>query len=389
MIISVIVPTLGFGSTVKTLLNALKNQTISIDEIILVDSSIDNEVMSVFKDYEDSLPLKYFKVDSLFPGEARNFGIRKSNGDLIAILDSKTIPQKNWLEEGIRKIKKSNFDIVFGSTAYIAHTKVQRIIQACTYGKNPVETTPGSILPRHVFEQIGDFIEGTRTGDDLEWRNRAKHCGLSFYSPSESLQIYENISKSILAEFKRAFIYQLHGAKLDVQQRARIVIFGISIIFITLLIPQWNNIVGWESSPFYIENITKSYFYGLSIFSLIILVISHKFNQLVRNIWFRFLAVSIFLLSFYFIFKWNAAMAGWVEDSIYFIPHITKIFISLLLFCSLCYRGIFVPLSKGVASKSIFPLNWLVIGFVGLIIDLAKLPGYFVGAILGIVRQVK
>lgn len=113
MIISVIVPTLGFGSTVKTLLNALKNQTISIDEIILVDSSIDNEVMSVFKDYEDSLPLKYFKVDSLFPGEARNFGIRKSNGDLIAILDSKTIPQKNWLEEGIRKINKSNFDISF------------------------------------------------------------------------------------------------------------------------------------------------------------------------------------------------------------------------------------------------------------------------------------
>ena len=112
MIISVIVPTLGFGSTVKTLLNALKNQTISIDEIILVDSSIDNEVMSVFKDYEDSLPLKYFKVDSLFPGEARNFGIRQSNGDLIAILDSKTIPQKNWLEEGIRKINKSNFDIV-------------------------------------------------------------------------------------------------------------------------------------------------------------------------------------------------------------------------------------------------------------------------------------
>ena len=151
--------------------------------------------MSVFKDYEDSLPLKYFKVDSLFPGEARNFGIRQSNGDLIAILDSKTIPQKIGLKKELEKSINQNFDIVFGSTAYIAHTKVQRIIQACTYGKNPVETTPGSILPRHVFEQIGDFIEGTRTGDDLEWRNRAKHCGLSFYSPSESLQTYENISK--------------------------------------------------------------------------------------------------------------------------------------------------------------------------------------------------
>lgn len=386
MKVSVIVPTLGFHLTVKVLLKALLNQTVSIDEIILVDSSINNEVQSLCKEFEDSLPLKYFKVDGLFPGEARNFGIRQSNGEIIAILDSKTIPQNQWLEKGIKKLTQSNFDVVFGSTSYLADTKVQKIFQACIYGKDPVETTPGSIFPRQIFKKVGEFIEDTRTADDLEWRNRVKYQGLSFYSPSESMQTYDNISKSIFGEFKRSFIYQLHGAKLDVQKRARIVILGISIILITLLIPQWNNIVGWESSPLYIENITKSYFYGLSIFSLIILTISHKFNQLVRNIWFKFLTVSLFLLSSYLIYKWNSAMAGWVEDSIYFIPHITKIYLGTIIFCGICYRGLYVPLSRGISSRSIFPINWLFIGFVGFIIDLGKYPGYLIGAILGLLR---
>ena len=49
MKVSVIVPTLGFHLTVKVLLKALLNQTVSIDEIILVDSSINNEVQSLCK----------------------------------------------------------------------------------------------------------------------------------------------------------------------------------------------------------------------------------------------------------------------------------------------------------------------------------------------------
>jgi glycosyltransferase involved in cell wall biosynthesis len=386
MFISVIIPTLGHPLTVKKVLDAVCEQTLQPDEIVIIDSSTDDAVENLSFSYKESLPIKYHRVNSLFPGEARNYGINKSSGNIIATLDSKTIPKKDWLKASIEKINSNEYEISFGSTSYIANLPFQKILRACIYGKKAVQTLPGSVFSRDTFYKVGTFAEGTRSGEDLEWRNRAKKKEVSIYTHQESTLIYNDISINIFQEIKRAFIYQLHGAKLDVQLRTRIVIFGIGVLMITLLIPQWNNLVGWESSKFYIANITKSYFYFLSIFTMISLALFHKFNTVTRNLWFRFLFLSIFILSSYFVFKWNAAMANWVEESVYYIPHITKIYLSILFLSGIFFRGLYIPISRGISLTYLFPMRWMIVGLVGTIIDLAKFPGYFIGAISGIVR---
>ncbi len=93
MKVSVIIPTLGFPDTVNQLFLSLEKQTLAPFEIIIVDSSHGEEIYALTANFQSRLPIQYFKVENFFPGAARNFGIKKSTGTLVAILDSKTIPK--------------------------------------------------------------------------------------------------------------------------------------------------------------------------------------------------------------------------------------------------------------------------------------------------------
>lgn len=383
MRISVIIPTLGFPETVKKLFLSLESQILSPSEIIIIDSSSEDEIHKLVTNFQSQLPIKYFKVENFFPGTARNFGIKKSTGDAIAILDSKTIPTKDWLSKSMDILVNKGYDISFGSTCYVAQTFFQKILQACLYGKDPVETTPGSVFLRSQLPIVGLFIEGTRTADDLVWRERIKKNNLKSFTHKKYTQTYNNISTNLLQEIKRQFIYQIHAAKLEVQLKVRTVILGVGLFLLTLLIPQWNYYFG---GVFFIPNITKSFFYFLSIVSICTLIFSQNSSKSENTIRLKILFAPIFFLLTYFIYKWNEVIANWVEESIFYIPHITKAYIFLLIFMGIVFRGIYVPIRKGISYNYIFPSHWLVIGLIGTLLDIVKIPGYLLGALSSLIR---
>ena len=80
-------------------------------------------------------------------------------------------------------------------------------------------------------------------------------------------------------------------------------------------------------------------------------------------------------------------MAFWVEDAILYIPHITKIFLGLLFGSVFIYRGMIKPMMNNTPLEELLPMKWLFVGFVGLAMDIAKIPGTIYGAILGRLKQ--
>ena len=76
------------------------------------------------------------------------------------------------------------------------------------------------------------------------------------------------------------------------------------------------------------------------------------------------LKLILFIIVSYSIYNWNSVVAKWVEDSIWYIPHITKIFISLVFLASFFYRGISFPLKNGIELSYLFPFRWLAVGYV-------------------------
>ena len=130
-------------------------------------------------------------------------------------------------------------------------------------------------------------------------------------------------------------------------------------------------------------NVTKIYLISLVIIFFTTLVVNKAFlkrfsNSFSSNV----LKTLIFVFLFISVFRWNDVIAGWVEASVWYVPHITKIFVVLVLFSSLVYRGLYFPLTNEVKKEYLFPFKWVTVGMLGLYLDCVKAPGYVIGSIL-------
>ena len=105
------------------------------------------------------------------------------------------------------------------------------------------------------------------------------------------------------------------------------------------------------------------------------------FSRTIQLLLFVFITLSVY--------KWNAVIAGWVEDAVFYLPHITKIYIGVLVLTSILYRGLFLPLKRRVKPTYLFPIRWIKVGLIGLSLDLIKAPGYVIGALIGVGQRMK
>lgn len=86
-----------------------------------------------------------------------------------------------------------------------------------------------------------------------------------------------------------------------------------------------------------------------------------------------------FVLSFFvvlFAYNWNRVFAAWNADNILYIPNITKISIFLILLSYISFRGLILPLKKGVTYKFLFPINFIYIILLSVLLDAVKLSAF-------------
>ena len=163
-----------------------------------------------------------------------------------------------------------------------------------------------------------------------------------------------------------------------------------ALLLVTILvIPKWNfYLVGWDSNPLFIPNVTKIVFIIVSSLLLIwrlIYVLTPRVSP--ANIFVLSGKLTILGILTLSVYNWNASMALWVEDAVLYIPHITKIYVGLLIGSVFIYRGIIKPMMNNTVPEELLPMNWFFVGMVGLAVDIAKIPGILFGAIAGRVKE--
>jgi cellulose synthase/poly-beta-1,6-N-acetylglucosamine synthase-like glycosyltransferase len=99
MKISVLVPTYRRPDDLKRCLNALKHQTFSPFEVLLVVRDIDRETRAMLAAYPpEMLTLKIIDVTRSGQVAALNAGCAGATGEIIAITDDDAVPHTDWLE---------------------------------------------------------------------------------------------------------------------------------------------------------------------------------------------------------------------------------------------------------------------------------------------------
>ena len=98
-------------------------------------------------------------------------------------MDSKTIPEEDWLERYQHLIQTYHADVIFGVTQFDGALAFQKVLRAATYGKTGHHTVSGTLIKKKVFTESGGFLEHVRMGEDIEWRERLNKNGLNIHRP--------------------------------------------------------------------------------------------------------------------------------------------------------------------------------------------------------------
>lgn len=380
--VSIVIPILGISKKFALLISSLESQTFKDFEVIFIGTKGYQVSKEALEKYSENLTIKYYESYKVFPGEKRNIGISKSSSEakFIAFLDIGTIPKNFWLEDALTLYAKG-FNVVFGKTKYKADNPKQDLIRSAVYGQKGHVTLPGTLILKKDLSVIGGFVEGIRAGEDVDWKERALKYSNCISSPRINLH-YINLPSSLKPLLKKFFIYYIHSSQIYSLKHTRDLYLSLLIVFLTLLVPKWNEIFG---GILYIPHITKIYIISFLVFSAFYLVARRFIWKTTKNK--KILANTLSLISFLLIlisvFLWNSKIASMIETFSLNFSFIPELFVITLLMISFLYRGIYRPLLFNVKKNEIFPFRWVRIGSAGILIDFAKFLGMILGSLLG------
>jgi len=183
---SVVIPVYNEAFELKKVLHALKNQTYPQGgfEIIVVDNGSTDNTKQLVDQYEDVqylLQVEY--LNSSY--SSRNRGIEASGGEIIILLDGTVVPEKEWLEWGLKCMEEKKADIITSNVRFdfdgnVTAGKIYDSNNATTGAQTKnrgVAVTASLFVKAHLFDKIGKFKEGAYTAEDGIWTYKATHSG--------------------------------------------------------------------------------------------------------------------------------------------------------------------------------------------------------------------
>lgn len=179
--VSIIVPAYNASDIIKTCIEALLAIEYPKDklEIIVVDNNSGDETRSLIEKYPVILETET-KIQSSYA--ARNRGILRATGEIIAFTDSDCIVEPQWIKEGVKFFVDKNCGAVAGEiissppTTLIEEYLKSRYFLSQKHTLNhsfyPYPQTANAFYRRSVLETIGFFDPQMVSGGDadISWR---------------------------------------------------------------------------------------------------------------------------------------------------------------------------------------------------------------------------
>lgn len=123
--ISVIIPVYNAEKYIEKTLDIISNQTLKDIEIICIDDgSNDKSALLIKKQQANDSRIKYYFQQNSGAGQARNFGIKKSNGEYIAFMDADDAYPNNCALEHLYSAAFNNEAIICGGSAVFENSDV-------------------------------------------------------------------------------------------------------------------------------------------------------------------------------------------------------------------------------------------------------------------------
>lgn len=219
--ISIIIPVFNDLKSLKKVIQAVIAQDYPKDkvEVIVVDNGSTEKIKDYLSEINDNNILFIEELNYKgSPYSCRNRGIEKSTGEVIVLLDATCIPGQGWLYSGIQELIQSSADFVGGDVQFdVSETPSIAEIYDATMNvrmdlairQRNCAFTANLFIKKKLFDRIGMFPEGIRSGGDVRWTKKAtKNGAVLTYSKSAVVLKKTRNKKQIFAKKRRTSEFQ-------------------------------------------------------------------------------------------------------------------------------------------------------------------------------------
>lgn len=188
---SVIVPVYNRPSECEELLESLTHQTQRDFEVIIVEDGSSVPCRDVVERYVDKLAVHYYDKPNSGPGQTRNYGVERANGEYVIILDSDVVLPEGYFAAIDAELAANPCDAFGGPDR--AHESFSTTQKAINYAMTSFFTTGGirggkakldKFYPRSfnmgVRREVYQALEGfsaMRFGEDIDFSTRIFKSG--------------------------------------------------------------------------------------------------------------------------------------------------------------------------------------------------------------------
>lgn len=184
---SFVIPVYNRPDEVDELLESLTHQTFMDFEVIVVEDGSSIPCRHIVERYTDRLPIHYYNKDNSGPGQTRNYGVERSTGEYVIVLDSDCIVPPDYLQAVEDEVRREPADAFGGPDR--AHDSFTPVQKAINYAMTSFFTTGGirggskkkmdKFYPRSfnmgirkdVYQALGGFSK-MRFGEDIDFSIR-------------------------------------------------------------------------------------------------------------------------------------------------------------------------------------------------------------------------
>lgn len=191
--VSVIIPCYNAEDFIVKALDSVQSQTYKPNEIIIINDGSQDDSLSVIREYIENkatLEIKCFTFDNQGPSCSRNEGVTRASYEYIAFLDADDEWYQTKLEEQLSIVNSDSFsssdcDLIDNKGVKVGYhensvdVKVAKNVKDLYLGKISM-LTPGLVMPRKAFIDVGGFDNSLRYKEDHFLVLKLIEKGLSF-----------------------------------------------------------------------------------------------------------------------------------------------------------------------------------------------------------------
>ena len=220
--VSVIIPTLNAGTTLKELLAALMDQDYPVEDILVVDSSSDDETMQICCQYQEvrviSIPKEEFDH-----GRTRDMALRQSKSDLIVFLTQDAVPaDETFIRKLIAPLSDCSIAVSVGRQLPNQNaTRTEALVRNFNYPPvsriRSAEDIPRlgikaffssdscAAYRRDAYLQLGGFDYPLKSNEDMFFAARALRNGYRVAYTADA-SVYHSHNFSLRAQYARNYL---------------------------------------------------------------------------------------------------------------------------------------------------------------------------------------